>query len=172
MLEFRLNKFRLALEDHGFNFGELVGAIMTEWCQTTVELPRMPSGFHLITDRITTAIPALAGFQVGLMHLFLMHTSASLTINENADPNVPIDLETASNILCPENLPFLHTDEGADDMPAHVKCALFGSHLLVPIRNGKLALGTWQGIYLAEHRDRASSRTITVTMFGNKTSDK
>jgi len=103
-----------------------------------------------------------------MLQVFIQHTSASLTINENADPDVRVDMETAANQLCPESSPFIHTCEGPDDMPAHVKASLFGASLMIPIRDGRLALGTWQGIYLCEHRDRATARRIVLTIQGRR----
>jgi secondary thiamine-phosphate synthase enzyme len=144
---------------------------MNDWTQTTLQLPRFPRGFHLITDLVLEIVPSLPTLQVGFLHVFIMHTSASLTINENADPDVRRDFETASNLLCPQDLPFRHTSEGPDDMPAHVMAAIFGSQLLIPIRQGKLTLGVWQGIYLCEHRDNAGPRHLVLTLFGQRTED-
>jgi secondary thiamine-phosphate synthase enzyme len=120
----------------------------------------------LVTRDIVDALPELAGVEVGLLHLFLQHTSAALTINENADPDVRQDLEMALDRLAPEDLPYKHTDEGPDDMPAHVKTALVGFSLTIPVTAGKLALGTWQGLCLWEHRDHASARTVVATLMG------
>lgn len=103
---------------------------------------------------------------MGLLHLFIQHTSASLTINENADPDVRVDFETAMNHVVPERLPYVHTLEGPDDMPAHVKASMLGAGLTIPVGDGRLRLGTWQGIYLCEHRDRATPRTVVLTLFG------
>lgn len=136
------------------------------WTQRMIELPRLPRGCHLITSSIVDAIPEIGNLRVGLLHLFLMHTSASLSINENADPDVRRDLATALDHIAPEALPFTHTLEGPDDMPAHVKASLLGVSLMLPVREGRLALGTWQGIYLCEHRDHASGRRILGTLFG------
>ena len=136
------------------------------WFQHRIQLPAKSRGFHLITTELLQAVPEIETLQIGLFHAFIQHTSASLTINENADPDVRIDMETAMNHVAPEDLRFVHTLEGADDMPAHVKCSLLGSSISVPITNGKLALGTWQGIYLCEHRNRASGRRIMVTIQG------
>ncbi len=141
---------------------------MSEFHQSTITLIPRPRGFHLITREIVDAIPVLADFDIGLLHLFILHTSASLTINENADPDVRIDMETAVNRICPENSPFIHTSEGPDDMPAHVKASLFGSSITIPIRAGRLVLGIWQGIYLGEHRDRGGRRQMVVTIHGQK----
>jgi secondary thiamine-phosphate synthase enzyme len=137
------------------------------WIQRQIELRRRPRGFHLITDDVVAAIPELKEFRAGLLHVFIQHTSASLSINENADPDVPADLESSFNAIAPEDFPYRHTCEGPDDMPAHVKSSLLGSSLTIPVRDGQLALGTWQGIYLCEHRDRASQRTLVLTLHGD-----
>jgi secondary thiamine-phosphate synthase enzyme len=143
------------------------------WYQRNVLLPVMHRGFHLITHQVLEALPEMATIRVGLLHVFLQHTSASLTINENADPDVPADLETAFNSLAPEDFPHRHTIEGPDDMPAHVKAALLGSSLNIPIQNGELCLGTWQGIYLCEHRNRGGKRRLVLTLQGESaTEDK
>ncbi len=124
-------------------------------------------GFHLITDEIEQHIPELRGVHIGLIHLFIQHTSASLTLNENADPTVRSDMEAHFNHFVPERAPYYqHTYEGDDDMPAHIKSSLLGASVSVPISNGRMALGTWQGIYLGEHRDHAGSRRIIVTIQG------
>ena len=136
------------------------------WFQSTLSLPPHPRGFHLITDQVVAELPELSRIKIGLLHLHIMHTSASLTINENADPDVPIDLEMAVNHVAPESLPYIHTLEGPDDMPAHVKSSLIGTSLTVPARDGRLLLGTWQGIYLCEHRDRGTQRRIVLTLQG------
>jgi secondary thiamine-phosphate synthase enzyme len=136
------------------------------WHQTQISLPTFPRGFHLITDHIVSALPQLAEVSPGLLHIFIQHTSASLTINENADPDVRRDMETAVNHLCPESMPFVHTCEGPDDMPAHVKASLFGCGLTIPVGNGRLLLGTWQGIYLCEHRNRGGARRLVLTLQG------
>ncbi|HVJ66471.1 MAG TPA: secondary thiamine-phosphate synthase enzyme YjbQ, partial [Caulifigura sp.] len=128
------------------------------WYQHELTLPAMRRGFHIITDRVTSAVPELAGVKIGLLHVFILHTSASLTINENADPDVPVDLESSFNAIAPEDFPYVHTCEGPDDMPAHVKAALLGNSLSIPVKNGRLVLGTWQGVYLCEHRNRGGSR--------------
>jgi len=141
---------------------------VSHWTQTTVELRPRSRGFHLITHELVDAIEDLDQFEIGQLNVFIQHTSASLTINENADPDVRIDMETAANQLCPESSPFIHTCEGPDDMPAHVKSSLFGASVLIPVRNGKLALGTWQGIYLCEHRDHGGSRSIVLTLQGKR----
>jgi secondary thiamine-phosphate synthase enzyme len=136
------------------------------WMQRRLELAARPRGFHLVTREITAALPELSGVKVGLLHVHILHTSASLTINENADPDVPADLESSMNALAREDFPYRHTVEGPDDMPAHVKSILIGSSVSIPITDGQLALGTWQGIYLAEHRNRASKRTVVLTVQG------
>jgi len=122
---------------------------------------------HPITDLVLAAVPEISELSVGLLHVFLQHTSASLTINENADPDVAADLERALDHLAPEDFPHQHTIEGPDDMPAHVKNSLLGCSLMIPVREGRLALGTWQGIFLCEHRNRASRRTLILTLQGS-----
>ena len=141
---------------------------MSEFIQTSITLKSRPRGFHLITREVVTALPEIGQFDVGLVHVFIQHTSAGLTINENADPDVQVDLETAANQLCPEKSPFIHTCEGPDDMPAHVKASLFGSSVTIPICEGRLALGTWQGIYLCEHRDHGGRRRLVLTINGQR----
>ena len=140
----------------------------SDWAQEFVSLRSRSRGFHLVTREIVEAVPQIAEFQMGLMHVFIQHTSASLTINENADPDVRVDMETAINLICPESFPFVHTCEGPDDMPAHVKASMMGSSVTIPISSGRLALGTWQGIYLCEHRNRGGSRNLVVTIQGQK----
>jgi len=140
----------------------------TDWYQDTLQLRAMPRGFHQITREIVEAIPILSDFQLGLLHVFIQHTSASLTINENADPDVPLDLESAISAIAPEDFPYRHTIEGPDDMPAHVKSSLLGNSVIVPVSNGRLNLGTWQGIYLCEHRNRASGRRLVLTLQGQR----
>lgn len=121
----------------------------------------------MVTDEIVAQLPELKSLNVGIAHLFIQHTSASLSINENADPDVRADMESHINRMVPENAPYYrHTLEGSDDMPAHIKASLFGVTVSLPINNGKLALGTWQGIYLGEHRDHAGSRRLLVTLQG------
>src|SRR5690606_8979123 len=122
--------------------------------------------FHLITSYILEAAPEIRKLETGLLHVFIQHTSASLTINENADPDVRTDLEASMNAIAPENFPYVHTIEGSDDMPAHVKTSLLGTSVSVPIRNGSLALGVWQGIYLCEHRNHAGGRKLVITVHG------
>ena len=135
--------------------------------QKTITLKARPRGFFLITQEVLKQLPELKEFQAGLAHLFLLHTSASLTINENADPSVRRDFLSFTNHLVPEDEPYYtHTLEGSDDMPAHIKSSLYGNFLTIPITNGKLVLGTWQGIYLAEHRDFGSNRKIYITLIG------
>jgi secondary thiamine-phosphate synthase enzyme len=138
------------------------------WIQKSIELPRKARGFHLITEVVLKQLPELQTFQIGLFHLFIQHTSASLSINENADRDVRTDFETTMNHLVPESLDYVHTIEGPDDMPAHVKASLLGSSISIPITQGRLALGTWQGIYLCEHRDAASSRSLVATIQGER----
>ena len=140
----------------------------TVWIQRTIELPARRRGFHLITSVILDALPESRQISVGSLHLFLQHTSASLAINENADPDVPVDLEASFNAIAPEGFPYVHTLEGPDDMPAHVKSVLLGVSQLIPITDGKLALGVWQGIYLCEHRNRATRRRIVLTLHGQQ----
>ncbi|KQR65308.1 secondary thiamine-phosphate synthase enzyme YjbQ [Pedobacter sp. Leaf176] len=124
-------------------------------------------GFHLITDEVVNAFPELKEINAGICQVFIQHTSASLTINENADPTVRVDFEMYFNKAVPENDPdYEHDYEGSDDMPAHLKAALLGASVTIPVRNGKLALGTWQGIYLCEHRNRGGQRKIMVTAWG------
>ncbi|MBL9165304.1 MAG: YjbQ family protein [Planctomycetaceae bacterium] len=136
------------------------------WFQEEIELPAKRRGFHLVTPDILAKLPHLAGIRVGLLHLFLQHTSASLSINENADSDVPLDLESSFSALAPESFPYRHTCEGPDDMPAHVKASLLGASLSIPIREGRLALGTWQGIYLCEHRNHGGRRRLIATIWG------
>jgi len=137
------------------------------WRQKTISLKPKSRGFHLITREIEAQLPELADFKLGLAHLFIQHTSASLTINENADPTVRQDFESHINKMVPENAPYYrHTLEGPDDMPAHIKSSLMGSSLTLPISNGCFNLGTWQGIYLGEHRDYGGSRRVVITLQG------
>ncbi|MEZ4950345.1 MAG: secondary thiamine-phosphate synthase enzyme YjbQ [Saprospiraceae bacterium] len=133
--------------------------------QVNITLPAFPRGFHLITDLVENALSGLP--KTGLLHLFILHTSAGLTINENYDPDVRTDFESIFNKMVPENMPFLvHTLEGPDDMPAHIKSSLVGSSVSIPITNGKLHLGTWQGIYLCEFRNRGGARKLVATVCG------
>ncbi|CAH6850107.1 UPF0047 protein YjbQ [Vibrio chagasii] len=137
------------------------------WIQKTIHLSAQKRGFHLITDEIEQQIHEISSLSVGLLHLFIQHTSASLTLNENADPTVRSDMEAHFNKFVPERAPYYkHTYEGDDDMPAHIKASTLGNSVTIPITNGRLALGTWQGIYLGEHRDYGGSRTVVVTIQG------
>lgn len=137
------------------------------WYQTTITLKSRPRGFHLVTREILAALPELAEVRLGLLHLFILHTSASLAINENADPSVRTDMEAHFNQSVPENAPYYdHTLEGGDDMPAHIKAVTVGTNLTVPVREGRLLLGTWQGIYLGEHRNQGGSRRLVATLNG------
>jgi len=137
------------------------------WKQKTIQLHAKARGFHLVTREVVNQLPELAGFRIGLAHFFIQHTSASLTINENADPDVRRDMESHFNHFVPENQHYYeHTLEGSDDMPAHIKSSTLGCSLTIPIRDGCLALGTWQGIYLGEHRNHGSFRQVVVTMQG------
>jgi secondary thiamine-phosphate synthase enzyme len=137
------------------------------WAQREIALSPRPRGFHLITREVVDAMPELRSLRVGLLHLLIQHTSASLALNENASPGVRRDFETWSNEAVPERAPYwTHTLEGPDDMPAHIKSALFGSSLTLPVSGGRLALGTWQGIYLCEHRNRGGSRSLVATAWG------
>ncbi|GAL24387.1 secondary thiamine-phosphate synthase enzyme YjbQ [Vibrio maritimus] len=137
------------------------------WQQKTLYLSAKKRGFHLITDEIEQQLPQLSDYSVGLLHLFIQHTSASLTLNENADPTVRTDMESHFNRYVPENAPYYrHTYEGSDDMPAHIKSSLLGASVSIPISNGRLALGTWQGIYLGEHRDFGGERRVIATLQG------
>jgi len=136
------------------------------WLQRAITLKPRPRGVHLVTAEITSALPELRELHVGLAHLFLRHTSASLTLNENASPDVRRDFETWFDAAVPEDFAWTHTLEGPDDMPAHVKASLMGPALSLPIAAGRLALGTWQGVYLCEHRDRGGARSLLVTLLG------
>lgn len=135
--------------------------------QQTLQLKERRRGFHLITTEIIQALPQISELKTGICQVFIQHTSASLTINENADPTVRKDFEMYFNKAVPENDPgYLHDDEGSDDMPAHVKAALMGNSITIPICNGRLALGTWQGIYLCEHRNHGGQRSLMLTAWG------
>jgi secondary thiamine-phosphate synthase enzyme len=137
------------------------------WFQKEIVLAARSRGFHLVTKQLLTQVPEIGRIEIGLVHFFLQHTSASLALNENADPTVRSDMEAHFNELAPEDAPYyIHTYEGPDDMPAHIKAVLLGSSLTLPIRDGRLSLGTWQGIYLCEHRDRAAGRRLVVTLHG------
>jgi len=135
--------------------------------QKEISLKPLKRGFHLITSQILNAIPEIKEISTGQSQVFIKHTSASLTINENADPTVRTDFESHFNKMVPENMPYyIHTYEGSDDMPAHLKTSLLGSSIQIPITNGKLNLGIWQGIYLCEHRDYGGNRKLVITAFG------
>jgi secondary thiamine-phosphate synthase enzyme len=137
------------------------------WHQREVRLRARPRGFHLVTDEVVDAVPELSEVRVGLAHLFLRHTSASLTLNENASPDVRRDFAAWFDRAVPDGAEyFQHTLEGPDDMPAHIKSSLTGTSLLLPVADGRLALGTWQGVYLCEHRDGGGTRSLVVTLFG------
>jgi secondary thiamine-phosphate synthase enzyme len=137
------------------------------WAQREITLAPRARGFHLVTREIVEAVPELRRLQVGLLHLLIQHTSASLALNENASPDVRRDFETWSNEVVPERASYwTHTLEGPDDMPAHIKAALFGPSLTLPVSHGRLALGTWQGIYLCEHRNRGGARSLVATVWG------
>ena len=137
------------------------------WFSRRFSLSPQPRGFHLITPDVERALPELSNIRCGLLHLHLMHTSASLTLNENADPTVRSDLDKAIDYIAPERQPFYrHTYEGDDDMPAHIKSSLLGVSVTVPIENGRLVLGTWQGIYLGEHRNHGGSRQVHAVLQG------
>ncbi|HJP62500.1 MAG TPA: secondary thiamine-phosphate synthase enzyme YjbQ [Mucilaginibacter sp.] len=136
--------------------------------QQTVDLRERRRGFHLITDEVIHALPQIGDIKTGMCQVFIQHTSASLCINENADPTVRQDFEMYFNKAVPENDPdYRHDDEGTDDMPAHLKAAILGSSVSIPIRNGRLAVGTWQGIYLCEHRNYGDRRSIVITAWGD-----
>lgn len=135
--------------------------------QQQIRIREQKRGFHLITSEVVRSLPQIASIKTGMCQVFIQHTSASLTINENADPTVRKDFEMYFNKAVPENDPdYLHDDEGPDDMPAHLKAAMLGSSVMIPIRNGRLALGTWQGIYLCEHRDHGGERSLMITAWG------
>jgi len=136
------------------------------WTQREIVLEPRPRGFHLVTGEILEALPELGELRVGLCNLLLQHTSAGLTLNENASPDVRRDMRTWFDTVVPEQFPWTHTLEGADDMPAHVKASLTGPELTLPVSGGRLALGTWQGIYLCEHRDRGGARRVVATLTG------
>jgi secondary thiamine-phosphate synthase enzyme len=138
------------------------------WLQRELALHARPRGFHLVTREVVDALPELGGIRVGILHLLIQHTSASLALNENASPDVRRDFETWFNAAVPEGARYwTHTLEGPDDMPAHIKAALLGPSLTLPIAGGRLALGTWQGIYLCEHRDRGGARRVVATAWGS-----
>ncbi|MEO6219633.1 MAG: secondary thiamine-phosphate synthase enzyme YjbQ [Ginsengibacter sp.] len=135
--------------------------------QHTIQLKEKKRGFHLITDEVVNCLPQISMLKIGICHVFIQHTSASLTLNEDASPDVRKDFEVFFNKTVPENDPdYLHDDEGPDDMPAHLKAALLGSSVVITITNGRLALGRWQGIYLCEHRDHIHKRNLVITIWG------
>jgi secondary thiamine-phosphate synthase enzyme len=137
------------------------------WLQREIRLDPRPRGFHLITGEVVRALPELGELGVGLLHVFIRHTSASLTLNEKASPDVRDDFDAFFDDAVPEDAPYwTHTMEGPDDMPAHIKASLLGPSLTLPVSRGRLAVGTWQGIYLCEHRDRGGSRTLVATLQG------
>jgi secondary thiamine-phosphate synthase enzyme len=137
------------------------------WLQKEIRLQAKPRGFHLITGELLRELPELRDFQIGMMNIFILHTSASLTLNENADPTVRQDFENYFNRTVKENEPYYrHQDEGSDDLPAHIKSSLLGASLNIPISNGQPKLGTWQGIYLCEHRNSGGSRRLVITLHG------
>lgn len=142
---------------------------MSVFFQKEIKLEERSRGFHLVTGEILEQLPELKKVEVGILHVFIKHTSAGLTINENADPTVREDFESHFNKMVPENQPYYkHTLEGPDDMPAHIKASLLDTSLQIPITNGRLNLGTWQGIYLGEHRNHGGSRKLVLTIFGEK----
>lgn len=146
-------------------------AVSTEWMQKTFSLPPFKRGCHIITRYIYEAVPEISQFEVGLANLFILHTSASLTINENASSDVPLDMEDALNRIVPEGNHYRHLDEGYDDMPAHVKSSMMGCSLTIPVTAGRFHLGIWQGIWLNEHRDYGGPRRICITLEGKKRED-
>jgi len=158
------------MSSSGFK-ADLAANRTTEWCQKQVTLPPFPRGSHVITKHVYQEVPEISDFEIGLANIFIMHTSASLTINENSSPDVPLDLTDALNRIVPEGPLYRHDDEGPDDMPAHVKASLMGPSLTIPITAGRFALGTWQGIYLNEHRNSGGSRHLTITLQGQKRAD-
>jgi secondary thiamine-phosphate synthase enzyme len=136
------------------------------WLQREIRFDPRPRGFHLVTGEVVDALPELRSLQLGLLHLFIRHTSASLTVNENASPDVRRDFESWLRRVVPEDAQWAHSLEGPDDMPAHIKASLLGPALTLPVAGGRLALGTWQGVYLCEHRDRAGPRSVLATILG------
>ncbi|HKB59329.1 MAG TPA: secondary thiamine-phosphate synthase enzyme YjbQ [Gallionellaceae bacterium] len=139
------------------------------WIQREITLQARPRGFHLVTEEILRALPELREFKVGMLNVFIQHTSASLTLNENADPTVRQDFENWFNHTVREDEPYYrHQDEGPDDLPAHLKASLLGASLTIPVAHGRLCLGVWQGIYLCEHRDYGGSRRLVVTAWGEQ----
>ena len=142
------------------------------WVQRQFKLPPKKRGFHLVTRDIYSSVPELKSIKTGLLHMFIQHTSASLAINENADPDVRADMEAYFSRAAPEDQPyFRHTLEGSDDMPAHLKNVMIGCQLTIPVGEGRLLLGTWQGVYLCEHRNAAGPRTVIVTITGESSED-
>lgn len=140
-----------------------------EWIQKEFSIKAKSRGFHLITREVLEQLPELREIETGILNLFIQHTSASLTINENADPDVRSDMERHFNHSVPENAPYYeHTLEGADDMPAHIKASILGSSLSIPVGKGALRLGTWQGIYLCEHRNHGGARRLVATLYGQR----
>ena len=138
------------------------------WYQKEIAVKAHKRGFSVITDQVLQKLPEITKVDIGTLHLFIKHTSASLAINENADPTVRADMESHFNVIVPENAPYYeHTFEGPDDMPAHIKSTIIGSSITIPISGGRLNLGTWQGIYLCEHRDNSHNRKIIATINGN-----
>jgi secondary thiamine-phosphate synthase enzyme len=139
------------------------------WLQRELRLDPRPRGFHLVTSEVVSALPELRSVRTGLLHVFIRHTSASLTLNENASPDVRRDFESHFDAAVPEDAGYwTHTQEGPDDMPAHIKASLLGPSLSLPVGGGRLALGTWQGIYLCEHRDRGGARSLLLTLWGEE----
>jgi secondary thiamine-phosphate synthase enzyme len=139
------------------------------WLQREVVLDPRPRGFHLVTREVVAALPELGDLRIGLAHLFIQHTSASLTLNENASPDVRHDFRAHFDAAVPEDAPYwTHTLEGPDDMPAHIKASLLGPSLSLPVRDGRLALGTWQGVYLCEHREHGGARRLLATLWGEE----
>lgn len=141
---------------------------MSQYFQKEISLRAGKRGFHLITQEIVQAIPQIRSIEIGMLQVFIKHTSASLTINENADPTVREDFESHFNVMIPEDQPYYkHNYEGSDDMPAHIKASLLGASVQIPVTKGRLNMGIWQGIYLCEHRDYGGSRNIVITLMGN-----
>ena len=137
------------------------------WIQKDIQLKPRPRGFHLVTNEVLAQLPEVKNIKVGLLNVFIKHTSASLTINENADPTVPQDFESFFNRLVPEDEPYYrHNDEGSDDLPAHLKGSILGASLTIPVADGRLDVGIWQGIYLCEHRNHGGSRNLVITLNG------
>lgn len=143
---------------------------MEMWRQYAIQLSPYPRGFHIITDQVVEAVPEIGQTTIGLVHVFIQHTSASLTINENADPDVLLDFEATMSRVVSESFPYVHTLEGPDDMPAHIKASMMGSSVSIPVKDGRLQTGAWQGIYLCEHRNRAAGRRLIITLQGESRS--